>query len=100
LAVAQRSRQLLQYAPRVADDAHLDRAVAADLAGVAVDLHDLRGLPDAGAVAEAEIERRTRDQDHVGLRQRVLAGMEKEVRVVGRQTSAPGAVQVDRRAEP
>ena len=26
--------------------------------------------------------------------------MEKEVRVVGRQTSAPGAVQVDRRAEP
>src|SRR6266404_859596 len=94
---ARERRELRHDEPRVADDADVDVAVAADLAAVEVDLDELRLRIQVARppVAETEVERRTEDQDHVGGAERVLAGAVEVVRVVGRQRAARLAVHVD-----
>src|SRR5205085_5723870 len=93
LALVRQPRfELLEHAPRVADDPDIDAAIPADLAGVAVDLDDARGFADARAIAEPEVERGADDEHHVGLAEGVLARVGEEIRVVMRQAAAPGAV--------
>src|SRR5207247_2248785 len=82
--LARERREPLHDQPGVADDADVAAAVLAQLATVEVDVDqlglgvDVRTAP----VADAEIERRAEDDDHVGALERVLARLEEPVRVV------------------
>src|SRR5438270_6907481 len=95
---SERRLDLREDAARIAHDAHVDRAVAADLGCIGIDLHDLRRLAETGAVAEAEIERRADHDDDVRLGESVLARVREEMRMLGRQRPSAGAVQVQWRA--
>src|SRR5437667_6325401 len=67
--------------PGVADDADVAATVLAELAAVEVDVDQLGGLVDvrAAAVADAEVERRAEDEDHVGALARVLPRLPEPV---------------------
>ena len=83
----------------VADEADVDRAVLAELRGIAIDLDDLGRGVDAGAVADAEVERRADDDDAVGVAERLFAREVERVRVRRRERAAPHAVHDDRDAD-
>src|SRR5437016_9256338 len=53
----------------------------------------------AAAVAQAEVEGRTEDEDHVGALEGVLARVQEPVRVLGVEGAARLAVHVDRHGE-
>src|SRR5207247_2191638 len=66
----------LHHQARVADDADVTAAVLAQLAPVQVDVDQPGRLVDvrAAAVAQAEVEGRSENEDHVGAHEGILAG--------------------------
>ena len=79
---------------RIANQSKIDIAILADRAIVHVDLHQLQVLADALAVAHAEIERRSDNDQHIGARKGLGAGTIEMMRIAGRQKAAAGAVEV------
>ncbi len=83
----------------IADQSQADVAILADGAVIHVDLHQSQILADALAVAHAEVERRTHDQEHVGVGERLGSGAIEMMRIAGRQQAAACAVEVSRNIE-
>ena len=77
-----------------AGEAQLERAVAPELDGIAVDHDDARVLGEARRppVAEAKVERRAEHEDEVGVAERPAARLGEGDRVIRRQRAAPRAV--------
>ena len=67
--------------------------------GADVEPDQLRLLGDAGAEAEAKVERHADHQRHVGAAEAGAAGAAEGELVIGRQAAAPQAVEEDRDAE-
>ena len=101
LGTARARRERFHDEARVPDDADVAAAVLAQLLAVEVDVDELGGRVDVGAapVADAEVERRAEDHDHVGALERVLAGLEEPVRIGGVEAAARLPVHVHRHPE-
>ena len=95
-AVAQLAHDLLEDGARVALDGDVGGAAAAELAGVDIDLDDLR-LLEAPAEAEAEVHDRADEEDDIGLLEGGPAAAGEELRMVPGEGAAPHVVQVDGR---
>ena len=83
----------------VADQVDLRRPVGAELVRRRVEADQLRLLAEAGAEAEAEVERHADHQGDVGAPQPGAAGAAEGQLVVGGQAAAAQAVEEDRDPE-
>ena len=99
--LSDRVDQLLQHGPRIAAQADVDGAVLADrLLLVVVDDHGRVLVEERGlAEAQAEVDRRAEDHDHVRAAQRRATRPVALQRVLPRDRAARQLVGVDRRAD-